>query len=154
VLIVSSVPTPDVRPGHGGSATRSGQELGRKLLQFGPVQAKAPPAATGEDAFWARFRNLRFGPVTLDLGGQFHPFALDQATDAWYTTGLKPYRRASTGQSGSALGEELDLRVVWNVSAHLELMAGFGHFFPGQFVSNTGPAAAANWLFAQVVYSW
>ncbi len=31
---------------------------------------RAPPAATVEDAFWAHLKNVQFGPVTLDLGGQ------------------------------------------------------------------------------------
>lgn len=84
---------------------------------------------------------------------EFHHSALDRSADAWYTTSLKPYHRDPSGRSGSALGEELDLRVVWNASAHLELMAGCGRFFPGSFVSNTGPASSADWSFAQVTYS-
>jgi hypothetical protein len=109
--------------------------------------------------FWANLRDAELDfSVTPHRGltgfVEFHHFALDRPTDAWYTTSLKPDRRDPTGQSGSALGEELDLRVVWNVSTHLELMAGFGHFFPGQFVSNTGPTSSANWSFAQAVYSW
>jgi hypothetical protein len=37
---------------------------------------------------------------------------------------------------------------------HIELMAGFGRFFPGSFVERTGPAAPANWYFAQASYAW
>ena len=109
--------------------------------------------------FWANLRDAEIDLSVTPHRGltgfvEFHHFALDRPTDAWYTTGLKPYRRDPTGRSGSGLGEELDLRVVWSVSTHLELMAGFGRFLPGAFVSNTGPASSANWACAQAAYSW
>jgi hypothetical protein len=90
----------------------------------------------------------------LALFLEYHHFNLDEATDAWYTTGLRPFRRDATGNSGTALGDEVDVRVTATPSSHLELMAGFGRFFPGPFVRDTGPAAAANWGFAQATYSW
>ena len=38
---------------------------------------------------------------------------------------------------------------------HIELMAGFGRFFPGGLVgASTGPATPANWYFAQASYAW
>ncbi len=139
----------DSNPTDGVHGTFDGVYGGRDIFFYGYLNL----------FFWANLRDAEIDfSVTPHRGltgfVEFHHFALDRPTDAWYTTGLKPYRRDPTGQSGSALGEELDLRVVWNVSTHLELMAGFGHFFPGEFVSNTGRAAAADWSFAQVVYSW
>jgi len=109
--------------------------------------------------FWA---NLRDAEVDLsvkphpgiELFVEYHHFRLDQATDAWYTTGLKAYRRDPTGQSGTTLGDELDMRVTWTLWNHLELMGGYGRFFPGIFVKNTGPAAPANWVCIQAAYSW
>jgi hypothetical protein len=66
---------------------------------------------------------------------------------------LKAYRRDPTGGSGTTLGDELDARVnliLWN---HLDLMAGYGRFFPGGFVKATDASAPAN-CFAQAAYSW
>lgn len=85
---------------------------------------------------------------------EYHHFNLAQARDAWYTTGLAASRRDETGSSGTTLGDELDLRVVWTLWKHLELMGGYGHLFPGAFVKNTGTATPANWYFAQTGYSW
>lgn len=103
-----------------------------------------------QDKFWARVQPL--GNVTVYL--EYHHFNLAQARDAWYTTGLQPVRRDETGRSGTTLGDELDFRVVWTLWKHLELMAGYGRFFPGGFVRATGPAAAANWAFGQALYSF
>jgi len=91
---------------------------------------------------------------TLTAHLEYHHFNLAEARDAWYTTGLVAYRRDESGLSGTTLGNELDFRVVWTLWNHLELMAGYGHLFPGSFVKNTGAAAPANWYFAQAAYSW
>jgi hypothetical protein len=109
--------------------------------------------------FWA---NLRDYEVDISarprraLTGylEAHHFALDQARDGWYTTGLQVARRDRTGRSGTTLGDEADARVAWAPSDHLELMAGLGRFFPGSFVAATGAASQANWYFGQTTYSW
>jgi hypothetical protein len=85
---------------------------------------------------------------------EYHHFALAEGRDAWYTTGLTPYRRDPTGQSGTSLGDEADFRVSWTLWNHLELMGGFGRFFPGDFVSRTGSTSNASWSFLQTAYSW
>jgi hypothetical protein len=111
------------------------------------------------DFFWA---NLKDAEIDLSckphravaVNVEYHDFALDDPTDAWYTTGFKAYRRDPTGRSGTTLGKELDFRVVWTLWRHLELMGGYGRFFPGGFVKSTGPAAPANWYFVQSAYSW
>jgi hypothetical protein len=109
--------------------------------------------------FWANLKDaeidLSFRPHrAVAVNVEYHRFALDQAADAWYTTGLKPYRRDPAGRSGTALGGELDFRVAWTLWRHLELMGGYGRFSPGAFVENTGPAAPAHWSFVQSAYSW
>jgi len=109
--------------------------------------------------FWANLRDYEIDfslrpHRTLTAYLEYHHFTLDQPADAWYTTGLKAYRRDPTGRSGTTLGDEIDFRMTWVLSNHIELMAGYGRFFPGGFVTNTGPAAAANWYFLQPTYSW
>jgi hypothetical protein len=109
--------------------------------------------------FWANLRDaqaeLSFRPHrTLTGFVEYHHFSLDQPRDAWYTTGLQPYRRDALGRSGRSLGNELDVRAVWLPCRHVELMAGYGRFVPGSFVGRTGPALAANWSFGQATYTW
>jgi hypothetical protein len=139
----------DSNPTDGVHQTFDGVYGGRDIFFYGYLNL----------FFWANLRDAEIDFSLKPSPGvtgfvEFHHFALARPTDAWYTTGLKLYRRDPTGQSGSALGEELDVRIVWSASAHLEVMAGFGHFFPGDFVSNTGPASSAHWTFAQMIYSW
>jgi hypothetical protein len=44
------------------------------------------------------------------------------------------------------VGQELDARVVWQVSKHLEMDASYAHFVPGGFVQSTGASPSANFL--------
>ena len=108
---------------------------------------------------WANLRdyeaNLHLQPArTLRVHVQYHYFTIDAARDAWYSTSLKAVRQDATGAAGIALGHELDARVIWTLWGRLELMAGYGRFFPGTFVATTGPAPAANWFFGQTSYSF
>ncbi|MBL9151416.1 MAG: alginate export family protein [Verrucomicrobiales bacterium] len=70
--------------------------------------------------------------------------------DIWVAT----RRGDPTGGSGRHVGEEIDLRATWKVSHHLEVEAGYSHFFPGDFVAGTGQSpdtsfgyVAAMWRF-------
>jgi len=139
----------DSNPTDGVHGTFDGVYGGRDIFFYGYLNL----------FFWA---NLRDAEIDFSLEPQralafyveYHHFRLDQAADAWYTTGLKTYSRDPTGRSGMTLGNELDFRVVWTLWNHLELMTGGGRFFPGSFVKNTGPAAGAVWFFFQSAYSW
>jgi hypothetical protein len=109
--------------------------------------------------FWANLRDyeadLHLEPVRgLRVFVEYHYFTLDRPRDAWYSTGLKAQRQDPAGLSGLELGHELDLRAVYTLLGHLELMAGYGRFFPGAFVRATGTAAAASWVFGQAAYSF
>lgn len=109
--------------------------------------------------FWANLRDAEVDFSVKPWRGfnfyvEYHHFNLDQAKDAWYTTGLKVARRDTSGASGTTLGDELDVRGALSLWNHLELMAGYGRFFPGRFVRDTGASAPANYYFAQAGYSW
>lgn len=109
--------------------------------------------------FWANLRDYQFDLSVWPcedavIQFEYHHFTLDKARDAWYTTSLVPYRRDRAGHSGLSLGDELDMRATWNLRGHMELMGGYGVFFPGSFVSQTGASTRAHWFFAQAAYSW
>lgn len=109
--------------------------------------------------FWANLRDyeidLHLKPRPgLRLLAEFHHFTLDEARDAWYTTGLKVQRQDPTGRSGIDLGQELDLRFIWELDSHLELLGGYSRYWPGSFVEKTGTARPADWYYTQVTYSF
>lgn len=139
----------DRNPSDGVHGTFDGVFGGRDIFFYGYLNL----------FFWANLHDaeidFRVRPrraLTMHL--EYHRFRLDRAADAWYSTGLKEQRRDPAGQSGTSLGDELDVRATMTLSDDLELMAGYGRFFPGDFVRATGPAAKASWSFAQAVFSW
>jgi hypothetical protein len=104
---------------------------------------------------WDRELQLLLRPAkTLDLYVQAHSFALSSARDAWYSTSLASVRRDRAGTSGRDLGQELDLRAVWQPLPRLELMGGLAWYWPGEFVRATGPARDARWHMLQATWSW
>lgn len=64
------------------------------------------------------------------------------------------YRRDKTGKNGSDVGGEIDFTVLFSVTGHLNLRAGYAHFFPGDFVKNTGPHGSADWVHVQWLYAF
>lgn len=88
----------DSNPADGVHGTFDGVYGGRDIFFYGYLNLFA----------WA---NLRDAEVDFsvrprrDLTGyvELHHFRLDQAADAWYTTGIRPYRRDPGGRSGVTL---------------------------------------------------
>jgi hypothetical protein len=109
--------------------------------------------------FWANLRDyewdLHLQPGrTVKLMFEHHYFTLDQARDAWYTTGMSVLRRDMAGRSGTALGHEINVRFSWQPAKGLEVFTGWGRFISGDFVKATGPATAASGFFLQTTYGF
>jgi hypothetical protein len=109
--------------------------------------------------YWANLRDYEWDfhlqPArTARIALEHHYFTLDKFRDAWYTAGLAALRRDVTGNSGMALGHEVDLRVTWQRQRWPEIMVGLGHFFPAEFVRQTGAAKSATGYFLQVAYGF
>ena len=89
--------------------------------------------------------------VSLD----YHCFRLAQSRDGWYYCSGNPQARDRTGSSGSSLGHEIDLIAKYALSNHLELMCGYGHFWPSTFVENNWHRRDnADWLFVQATLTF
>jgi hypothetical protein len=106
---------------------------------------------------WANLRDyewdLHLQPArAMKLFMEHHYFTLDQARDALYTTGLSALRRDPAGLSGRTLGHEINLRFSWQPANGLEILTGWGHFFPGNYVKATGTAKPASGCFLQISY--
>lgn len=73
-------------------------------------------------------------------------------TDAWYNAGAGVVRQGRPGAS-SRVGSEVDLTLASRFPEwRLTTLLGFGHFFAGPFVRDTGTSSDANFLFAQAKY--
>lgn len=91
----------------------------------------------------------------LKLWIDYHYLDLDKAADAWYYASRQVQRQDATGNSGTELGHEIDLMAKWQATKNIEIMAGYAHFFAGDFIKNTpGGSDDADWAFIQFRYSF
>ena len=74
---------------------------------------------------------------------------LAESEDAWY--GVK--RRDKSGNSGRELGHEIDLTLKYSFCKMIKVEGGYSHFFPGDFVKNTGDHDDADWCYLQLLFS-
>ncbi|MCA8924596.1 MAG: alginate export family protein [Planctomycetes bacterium] len=92
----------------------------------------------------------------LTLHVEAHGFWLDKRKDAWFDPGRSVVRRDPSGASRRFLGSEVDAYATYEMLERLSFLAGYAHFFPGQYVRDSSQAGAGiavhdqGWLFAQV----
>ncbi len=83
---------------------------------------------------------LGFWPTKwMVLRLQYHHLELAAAKDALYNIGGLPYRRDPTGAAGRNVGDDVSFIGNFHVDAHNDILAGYGHLFPGRFLRSTGP---------------
>lgn len=87
-------------------------------------------------------------PVELLLW--WHIFHLDQAQDALYDAGGAIVRQDPTGAAGTDVGQELDVVFRWTITPRAEVLFGYSHLFPGDFLLNTpGGAPGKDFYYTQ-----
>ncbi len=86
--------------------------------------------------------SLRFTPVkpvTVQL--DYHAFWLETNEDLAYRANgiatLHPPNAPNSREANNFVGQEIDLTVTWNVAKHLQVQAGYSHFFAGQYLDDT-----------------
>ena len=52
------------------------------------------------------------------------------------------------------VGQEIDVVLKYNFSRHVTLEAGYSHFFPGDFIQESGPANDIDWVYLQMQYTF
>ena len=80
----------------------------------------------------------------------YHYFTLDEKKDAWYFPDGKPQRWDKTGNSGKAIGHEIDTEAIFRYQRY-EWRMGLSTFIPLNFAKNTGPSPHAYWYFLQMM---
>ena len=86
--------------------------------------------------------------LRVDTSYGAHWLASD--TDSWSPT----KRRDPSGGSGDFVGQELELRVRYELDPRIELEMGYSHFFPGPFSENTGPVDDGDFFYVQTTISF
>lgn len=93
---------------------------------------------------------LEFAPLDkLRLDTAYGGYWLASDSDSW----VIPGRRDRTGQSGSFVGHEIDVRMRYKIDPRIELEVGYSHFMPGAFVRNTGPADDSDFFYVATTFN-
>ncbi|CAN5566116.1 hypothetical protein BH20VER3_BH20VER3_10850 [soil metagenome] len=74
-----------------------------------------------------------------------------EAADALYNAGGGVVRRGAPGTS-KEVGSEIDLVANYRFNRHLDIEAGYSHFFPGTFIKQTGPDSDINFFYFQTQF--
>lgn len=74
----------------------------------------------------------------------YYYFWLQNGNDVPYSVVMTPYAGLTAGTGERDLGHEIDILATWTVTARLELLFGYSHFFAGQFYASLPPGQGYN----------
>ena len=103
--------------------------------------------------------NLRINPPKetkiIEAEAQYHFFWLSEDKDGWFNASLAQIRRDTSGSSGNFVGSEVDVLLKYAlVPPFAVIWAGYSHFFPGDFVDDTGKDPGRDFIFAQLAVTF
>lgn len=85
--------------------------------------------------------------LKADAGYSFYWLA--SATDRWNRANL----RDSNGKSGSFVGHELDWRVRYQATPHLQTILGYAHFQSGEFLQKAGRGGSSDFVYLELTWN-
>lgn len=91
---------------------------------------------------------LEFQPhekLRIDIG--YGTYWLASATDAWFAANL----RDPTGQSGTFLGQEIDVRFRVAATKRTQVTVGYAHFMPGGFTQRVGRSNDSDFFYVETL---
>ncbi len=91
-------------------------------------------------------------PLTLELDG--HAFWLADTNDAWYRANGTTRVRPITPSASNYVGAEIDLLATYQPVKFLTFVAGYSHFFAGDYLADTGPSDDADFGYVQAIISF
>jgi hypothetical protein len=117
--------------------------LGHAYLGYMDYIGRQNIIDTSLGAKWDLGRN-----VSLDFGN--HAFWADSTDDAIYNAGGGVLRPAGSFDS-SWIGFETDLVATWRPQSWFEAQVGYGHFFPGDAIDESGPDEESDFFYVQLI---
>jgi hypothetical protein len=121
---------------------------------------------TGHDKYgmadqvgWRNIEDLRFGVETkpmhsLKASLVVNSWHLASATDGLYNAAGALLLRSTSGTAGTHVGEEIDAQGLWTVNKQVQLGAGIGHIFPGEFLKRTTPGHAYTFPYMMAIWAF
>lgn len=89
--------------------------------------------------------------LTVRIEG--HQFARAENSDALYDAGGNVVRAGDAGSSHD-IGQEVDVVADYKWNLHLNLQAGYSHFFAGNFISQSGADEDIDFAYASAQYTF
>lgn len=89
--------------------------------------------------------------LTCETTGLF--FWRARKEDALYNAGAGVLRKGAPGTS-LEIGQEIDIMLKYAYNIHTVFLFGYSHFFPGNFISQTGPDDPADFIYASVEFTF
>jgi len=86
---------------------------------------------------------------TVKLQLDYHAFFLAETSDAWYRANGTTQVRPIKSNASNFVGTELDFTASWKPTKHFGLLAGYSHFFTGDYAKATGAADDADFAYVQ-----
>lgn len=80
---------------------------------------------------------------------QYHRFYLANKQDFLYNAAGVGSARDATGQSGSHVGDEMDLRFNIHVNRHQDVLLGYSKLWAGNFLQKTKPGVSPDLFYVQ-----
>lgn len=98
----------------------------------------------------------------LDIEISYHAFWLAETTDYWFRSNALGAVRTTTPDERDVrsigadhfVGHELDLLARWTPLSWLAVDLGYSHFFPGEYVRQTGPSDGADFAYLQMIVTF
>lgn len=113
---------------------------------------------------WRNLHNVRVQLKTdivrnLQAEVNYHAFWLAETTDYWFrSNGFSTLRTTTPGgrdvrtiNADRFAGHEIDFVVKWFPAKWLQVDTGYSHFFPGEYLRQTGPSDGADFAYVQAV---
>ena len=112
--------------------------------------------ALGRQNITAFNLNLSAWPVPKKVKAAIahHTFWLTDDKDALYNVGGAAGRRDPTGSSGTEVGNEMDITVVWKIDHHQAVLFGWSHFWENDFIQQTGISEDADLFYIQYAFKF
>ena len=74
---------------------------------------------------------------------------VNDAKDTLCSAGGLPGRRHPAGNSGTEIGHELDVTLLWNLDVHSSVLTGYSHFRDSNLIVRTGVSEDADLFYVQ-----
>jgi hypothetical protein len=85
---------------------------------------------------------------------QYHNFHLAEARWPLFGAGGTVERVDPTGAAGTNVGNEVDLLVNFQLTAHQDILIGYSKLFAGSFIAKTGPNVSPELFYLQHQLRW